>query len=113
MHGFMKKYVNEWEQKKKINGSSSVSISLKKRGRLAMLGSIDQKVKDILTALRHREGIASTTKAIAVAKTFFNGWKLWLINKESLYRAILGTKSFSKNGVCPTNVKHSQNSYAW
>lgn len=41
-----------------------------------MLGSIDQKVKDILTALRHREGIVSTTKAIAVAKAFFNGWKL-------------------------------------
>lgn len=41
-----------------------------------MLGSIDQKVRDILTTLRHREGIASTTKAIAVAKAFSNGWKL-------------------------------------
>ena len=50
-----------------------------------MLGSINQKMRDILTTLRYREGIVSTTKAIAVAKAFFNGWKLRLINKESLY----------------------------
>ena len=78
-----------------------------------MLGSINQKMRDILTTLRYREGIVSTTKAIAVAKAFFNGWKLRLINKESLYQGILGTKFFSKNGVCPTNIKQSQSSYAW
>ena len=72
VHNFMKKYAKEQGQKKKMNGSSCVSIPNRKRGCPHMLGSIDQKVRDFLIALRHHQGIVSSTIAIAVGKAFIS-----------------------------------------
>ena len=69
---FMKKYAKEQEHTKKMNGSLCVSIRNRKRGRPPMLGSIDQKKRDFLIALRHRRGIVSSTIAIAVGKAFIS-----------------------------------------
>ena len=54
VRNFMKKYAKEQGHKEKMNGSSCVSIPNRIRGRPPMLGSIDQKVRDFLIALRHR-----------------------------------------------------------
>ena len=70
VRGFMKKYAKEREHKKKLNGSSCVSIPVRERGLPPMLKSIDRKVRDFLIALRYRGGIVSSTIAIAVAKVF-------------------------------------------
>ena len=66
----MKKYAKEQGHTKKMNGSSCVSIPNRKQGRPPMLGSIDQKVRDFLIALRHRGGIVSSTIAIVFGKAF-------------------------------------------
>ena len=69
---FMKKYAKEQGHKEKMNGSSCVSIPNRIRGRPPMLGSIDQKVRDFLIALRHRGGVVNSTIAIAVGKAFIS-----------------------------------------
>ena len=68
VRNFMKKYAKEQGLKKKMNGSSCVSIPNRKRGRPPMLGSIDQKVRDFLIALRHCGGIVSSTIATQSVK---------------------------------------------
>ena len=68
----MKNYAKEQGNKEKMNGSSCVSIPIRRRGRPPMLGSIDQKVRDFLITLRHRGGIVSSTIAIAVGKAFIS-----------------------------------------
>ena len=72
VRNFMKKYAKEQGHKKKMNGHSCVNVTNRKRGRPPMLGSIDQKVRDFLIALRHRGDIVSRTIAIAVGKTFIS-----------------------------------------
>ena len=50
VRNFKKKYSKEQGHKKKMNGSSCVSILNRKRGRQPMLRSIDQKVGDFMIA---------------------------------------------------------------
>ena len=63
VRNFKKKYANEQGHKKKMNGYSCVSIPNRKRGLPSMLGSIDEKVRDFLIAIRYHGGIASSTVA--------------------------------------------------
>ena len=68
VRSFLKKYTAIKNRGKKNSTSPIKGIPAKRRGRPAMLGIADKKIRDFLIALRHRGGVINSTIAIAAAK---------------------------------------------
>ena len=79
-------------------------LAIRTRGRLLKLGKLDEKVKNILLALRFKQGVVNTVVAIVSAKTLTrksNGEHLILIEleKSSWARSFFQRMGFTKRAA--------------
>ena len=89
VRAFREKYHSSLKAKK-VGTAITKKLPSLKRGRPLLLGTIDEKVKNFLFALRQKGGVVNTVVAIATAKALIERSKdehLKLIDLESCYWA--------------------------